>query len=73
MLPSFAHERVMLDFEMIVEWQQRGVTGRVLGLLPEDNPLLKHRPEPDNQSLDDWRQKVEAWLFGWSIEDAMRR
>jgi len=63
----------MLDTETILDWQQRGITARILGLGPEDNPLLKHRPALHGPSLEEWRQKIEAWSFGWSIEDAMRR
>jgi hypothetical protein len=29
-------------------------------------------PQNDRQSQDEWDQKMEAWLFGWAIEDAMR-
>ena len=59
--------------EIILDWQQRGVTARVLGLKQEDNPLLKHQPARGDKSFEEWKQKVEAWLFGWAIEDAMRQ
>jgi len=62
----------MLDIETILEWQQRGITARILGLRQEDNPLLQHRPNRNDTSFEEWRQKVDAWSFGWSIEDAMR-
>lgn len=58
--------------ETILDWQQRGITARILGLRQEDNPLLKHRPKGSGRTLDEWRQKIEAWSFGWLIEDAMR-
>ena len=62
----------MFDMEIILDWQQRGITARVLGLQQHDNPLLEHQPERGDRSFEEWRQKVEAWLFGWSIENAMR-
>lgn len=63
----------MCDMETIVDWQQRGVNARILGLSPDQNPLLKHRPERGDRTMDDWRQKMDAWSFGWEIEDAARR
>jgi len=63
----------MCDLETLLDWQQRGMTARVLGLSPEDNPLLRHQPQPGDRTLDSWRQKVESWSFGWEIEDAARR
>lgn len=39
---------------------------------PVDNPLLRDRPDADPQRLEEWRQKVDAWTFGWLIEDAMK-
>jgi len=66
------HEDHMLNMEALLDWQQRGINARILGLCPSDNPLLKHQPARDIRLLDEWRQKEEAWLFGWAIEDAIR-
>lgn len=72
--PADDHEDqiMFLDTEIILDWQQRGITARVLGLKKSENPLLKAVPPNDRQSQDEWSQKIDAWLFGWSIEDAMR-
>jgi len=67
-----AHEGPMCDLETIIDWQQRGITARLLGYPPTENPLLKKRPEKAGKAMDDWQQKVEAWSFGWEIEDAVR-
>ncbi|MFN6936624.1 MAG: CrpP-related protein [Tsuneonella sp.] len=60
------------DVEVVLDWQQRGMTARVLGLPLSDNPLLisapANRPQPD----DEWYQKADAWSFGWAIEDSVR-
>lgn len=61
----------MLDTEIILDWQQRGITARILGMRQEDNPLLRHKPKEHGRLLDEWRQKIDAWTFGWSIEDAL--
>jgi hypothetical protein len=62
----------MCELETILDWQQRGITARILGLSPSQNPLLKYQPQRSDPALQDWRQKVEAWSFGWEIENAMR-
>jgi hypothetical protein len=70
--PFDAHEAAMCDFETILDWQQRGISARILGLTHCDNPLLKDHPVRDERGSDDWRQKVETWLFGWEIENSIR-
>ena len=62
----------MCGAETIVDWQQRGITARVIGLRTDQNPLLQHRPQPRDPAFDDWMQKSDAWLFGWNIEDSFR-
>jgi hypothetical protein len=62
----------MCDLETIGDWQQRGVTARILGYPLTGNPLLKECPARAGKALDDWRQKIDAWSFGWEIEDAAR-
>lgn len=58
--------------ETILEWQQRGINARILGYALDENPLLAQQPARGERTFEEWQQKVEAWLFGWSIEDAMR-
>ena len=62
----------VMNLELIIDWQQRGINARILGLSIEENPLLKCRPDRNDPGLEDWHQKVDAWLFGWQIEDTMR-
>lgn len=63
---------MMFDTETILLWQQRGISARVLGLAPEQNPLLKYAPSPESKDRVEWELKSDAWLFGWRIEDAQR-
>ena len=63
---------MFLDVEVILDWQQRGITARILGLKKSDNPITKMGIPTDKRSQDAWFQKMDAWLFGWAIEDAMR-
>lgn len=63
---------MQFDTDVVLDWQQRGMNARVLGLSPSDNPVLRIKPEDDRAENDKWRLKAEAWLFGWSIEDAIR-
>lgn len=72
MILRWPHEGVMCDMEIILDWQQRGINARILGLTPTQNPLLKHQPQRGDPTLQDWLQKVHAWSFGWEIENAMR-
>lgn len=63
----------MIDLEEIIDWQQRGINARVVGLAVEENPLLKLRPVGCKRKMGEWQLKSDAWLFGWTIEDQMRR
>lgn len=60
------------ELNVVLDWQQRGISARVLGLKPAQNPLLDARPSGEGQRLKEWQEKCEAWLFGWNIEDACR-
>lgn len=60
------------DDHVVLDWQQRGMHARMLGLKPQQNPLLKYRPSREGRPLKEWQEKCDAWLFGWSIEDACR-
>lgn len=62
-----------INFEIILDWQQRGVNARILGRDAADNPVLPYLNNPEfKHEHDNWLQKAEAWMFGWSIEDAVR-
>lgn len=60
------------DMNVVLDWQQRGMSARILGLRPTDNPLLAKRPARHGVPLAEWQEKCEAWAFGWNIEDASR-
>jgi hypothetical protein len=62
-----------VESEIILDWQQRGINARILGRKPSDNPILPYLTKPDcNVDRESWREKADAWLFGWSIEDSVR-
>lgn len=61
------------DVEIILDWQQRGINARVLGLAASENPLMPYLERSEcPQERDGWLQKAEAWVFGWHIENAAR-
>lgn len=61
------------EIKIILEWQQRGMNARVLGLSASKNPVAPYlENESCPQERDRWLQNAEAWLFGWNIEDAAR-
>lgn len=62
--------------ESLLEWQERGSKARILGATAQENPFL--RPilpamMHDGLGREDIQLMHDAWAFGWSIEDAMRR
>lgn len=62
-----------VDTDVILDWQQRGINARILGRKAADNPVLPYLSKSDcKPEQEGWMQKAEAWLFGWSIEDALR-
>ncbi|GGG06835.1 MULTISPECIES: CrpP-related protein [Rhizobium] len=62
-----------LDVETMLDWQQRGINARVLGLSAGDNPLVRYIHKAScPREKDSLMQKADAWLFGWNIEHAAR-
>lgn len=62
-----------LDVETMLDWQQRGITARVLGLSVGDNPLICYIQNARcPREKDSLMQKADAWMFGWNMEDATR-
>lgn len=56
----------------ILDWQQRGAAARVLGLPQTANPLLLQKPDQDCPTRAEWKAHVDAWMFGWMVEDCFR-
>ncbi len=58
--------------EMLLTYQDEGMTARSRGFGFDTNPfLVKERlPQTTGEPVGDWRQKAEAWLFGWLLENA---
>ncbi len=62
-----------LDVETMLDWQQRGINARVLGLSAGDNPLICYIQKAScPREKDSLTQKADAWMFGWNIEHATR-
>ncbi|WJH38760.1 hypothetical protein N7E02_05280 (plasmid) [Aliirhizobium terrae] len=62
-----------LDVETMLDWQQRGINARVLGLSAGNNPLICYIQEAScPREKDSPMQKADAWMFGWNIEHATR-
>ncbi len=62
-----------LEVEIILDWQQRGINARVLGLSASENPVVPYLQRTEcPQEKDGWLQRAEAWVFGWNIENAAR-
>lgn len=64
-----------MTIETLLDWQERGMNARILGLPSSEHPLLKpdRQPETTGETAELWRMKYDAWMFGWSIEDKMRQ
>lgn len=64
-----------MTIETLLDWQERGMNARILGLPSSDHPLLKPDRQPDatGETVEIWQMKCDAWMFGWSIEDNMRQ
>lgn len=60
-----------MNFESLLNSQERGSNARILGQPASDNPYADSPAgcphEEDNNVLYD------AWAFGWAIEDTVRR
>ncbi|MUO79738.1 hypothetical protein GOZ80_08030 [Agrobacterium vitis] len=62
-----------LDTQISLDWQQRGMNARVLGVKIDANPVLPYvSGAQEAGEKEEWIQKAEAWSFGWCIEDASR-
>jgi hypothetical protein len=65
-----------MSIESLLEWQERGSKARILGATAQENPFLRPMATPtvhDCLGRDDVQLMCDAWAFGWSIEDAMRK
>ncbi len=61
------------DVEAMLDWQQRGINARVLGVSEGQNPVLPHLEKAASQKeKEGWLLRSDAWFFGWRIEDASR-
>lgn len=63
-----------MSFDEIIELQERGAEACARGAAEWDNPFLKVRPLPGIAGIlyEQWREKRDAWHFGWAIENAFR-
>jgi hypothetical protein len=61
--------------ETLLDWQERGLNARILGLTASDHPLLSpdRQPNVTGEPVEAWQLKFDAWMFGWLIEDSMRQ
>lgn len=57
-----------MSFDAIIKLQEKGAEARTLGADEKDNPFMKS--ETMSETTDEWRQKRDAWHFGWAIENA---
>ena len=64
-----------MTIETLLDWQERGMNARILGLPTSDHPLIKPDSHPDTtgEKPEIWWIKYDAWLFGWLIEDSVRQ
>ncbi len=64
-----------MTIDTLLDWQERGMNARILGMPASEHPLLKpdRRPEATGEAAELWQMKSDAWMFGWSIEDNMRQ
>jgi hypothetical protein len=60
-----------MNFESLLNSQERGAHARILGLPAADNPYADSMPDCP---LEDERNVLfDAWAFGWAIEDTVRQ
>jgi len=64
----------MISFETIIDLQEAGAKACELGASRKDNPFLRivAMSGRSDEVHDHWRQKRDAWQFGWAIENAYR-
>ncbi|MCY1669137.1 CrpP-related protein [Rhizobium sp. SL86] len=60
-----------MNFESLLNSQERGANARILGLSAADNPYADSAP--DCRHEEDRNALYEAWAFGWAIEDTVRQ
>ena len=60
------------EIDAVLDWQSLGMRARRAGIPEESNPLLLNKPAEGASCFEQWRMKFEAWVFGWTIEDAFR-
>lgn len=53
--------------------QMTGATARVLGRPASSNPYLSSEmmPRATGETIPEWQAKHDAWLLGWTMEDAI--
>ncbi|MFN7023302.1 MAG: CrpP-related protein [Pseudorhizobium sp.] len=61
-----------MSLEALLAYQDEGMLARSHGLGHHANPFLarEHVPQTTGEPVIEWRQKAEAWLFGWLLENA---
>jgi hypothetical protein len=61
-----------VPFDAIMTYQDDGMRARSQGIGYESNPFLVRTlmPQVTGEPVVEWRQKAEAWLFGWLMENA---
>ncbi|WP_206531570.1 CrpP-related protein [Affinirhizobium pseudoryzae] len=60
-----------MNFESLLNSQERGSNARILGLSAADNPYADSDVEGRHE--DERNVLYEAWAFGWEMEDTVRR
>lgn len=55
-----------------MKYQHDGMKARSRGLGYGSNPFMakERMPQITGEPIAEWRQKAEAWLFGWLLENA---
>jgi hypothetical protein len=62
-----------MTLEVIVALQGDGMKARAWGLSSRNNPALIEEAESASDGNADWRERHDAWLFGWEVEDVWLR
>jgi hypothetical protein len=63
-----------MSFDAIIALQEKGAETRALGADAKDNPFLKAGTTTgtSDETENEWRERRDAWHFGWAIENAYR-
>ena len=69
---NFTPVSYAVNLETILTYQGDGMKARSRGLSYQSNPFLDRNrmPQVTGEPVVEWRQKAEAWLFGWLLENA---